>query len=137
MKQLIPIILLIILPIIALSQDFIYPGESRTVTAENDTLYVINKSQMRQMVKTKQKNEILRELNNNYEEKICTLESKTAELDSLANIHEDDAIYYRRQWEAAEKDLSKAAKEARRQHRLKILAGIGGTAVGIVIGLLF
>lgn len=133
MKQLIILVLLVIIPILALPQDFIYPGESRTVMAEKDTLYVINKSQMRQMVKAKQEKDILRELNNNYEEKICTLEAKTASLDSLVNIHKNDAIYYRRQWEAAEKDLSEAAHEARRQHRLKIFAGIGGVAAGIVI----
>ncbi|MCF8231653.1 MAG: hypothetical protein K9J27_05630 [Bacteroidales bacterium] len=131
------LLLLFFIPLLSFSQEYIYPGESKTITAETDTLYVISIEQMREAVIAKKKNKTLRELNDTYQEKICTLEAKTAELDSLVAIHEKDAIYYRKQWRAAEEDLSKAAREARRQHRLKIFAGIGGAAAGVIIGLLF
>ncbi len=137
MKAFNELLILLLLPLFSFSQEFIYPGESKTITPESDTMYVITISQMREALKAKKENETLAALNKTYKEKICTLEAKTAELDSLVNIHEKDAIYYRKQWQAAEEDLAKAAREARRQHRLKIFAGIGGAAAGVLIGLLF
>lgn len=137
MKFYAALLLLVSIPLLSISQEYIYPGESKTISAESDTLYVITIDQMREAVIAKQENETLRELNDTYQDKICTLEAKTAEMDSLVAIHEKDAIYYRKQWKAAEEDLSEAAREARRQHRLKIFAGIGGAAAGVVIGLLF
>ena len=137
MKFYAALLILVFIPLLSLSQEYIYPGESKTISAETDTLYVITINQMREAVIAKKENETLRELNKSYEDKICTLEAKTTELDSLVTIHEKDAIYYKKQWKAAEKNLSKAAREARRQHRLKIFAGIGGAAAGVIIGLLF
>lgn len=137
MKLLTTLTILWVCPLALFSQEFIYPGQTKTVSAQSDTLYVITISQMRDAIKSTKKNESLSELNEAYQEKIFTLEAKTAELDSLVNIHKKDAGYYRKQWEATEKDLSKATREARRQHRLKIFAGIGGAAAGVIIGLLF
>ena len=134
MKKGYVIVLLMLFSLAGFSQaEYILPGETKQVSAQSDTLYVITIGQMRQAVAADKEKDLLEEEVTLLNQKITTLEQKTATLDSLAQTHQEDALFYKNSWEEAEEDLEKALQEARKQRRQKFLYGAGG----VVIGLLF
>jgi predicted ribosome quality control (RQC) complex YloA/Tae2 family protein len=116
-------------------QEFIYPGTSKTISAGNDTLYVITISQMQQALINAKEKTALETINRQLYLKIDEMERKEAALDSLIAVHHEKAVYYQKLWEAAEQDLMKATDIAKKQKHKKILAGLGGLASGLLIGI--
>lgn len=115
--------------------EYILPGETKQVSAQSDTLYVITIGQMRQAVAADKEKELLNEELELLNRKITTLEQKTAALDSLSQTHQEDALFYKDSWKKAEEDLEKALQEARKQRRQKFLYGAGGVLVGLLFSI--
>lgn len=136
MKKEYVIVLLMSISLAGFSQaDYILPGETKQVSAQSDTLYVITIGQMRQAVAADKEKELLNEEVELLNQKITTLEQKTAALDSLSQTHQEDALFYKDSWKKAEEDLEKALQEARKQRRQKFLYGAGGILVGLLFSI--
>lgn len=127
------IFLILLAPVMLMAQtEYIYPGETKTITA-TDTSYVITISQMRQCIMAEKNSEILQDINTELKEKISVMVSQKANLEELLKLKNKDVIFYRTQWEAAEKDVKTLSKEAARQRRLKYLFGGSGILIGLLI----
>jgi len=136
MNQRYILVLLMMLSLTGFGQsDYILPGETKQVSAESDTLYVITIGQMRQAVAADKEKDLLEEEVTLLNRKITTLEQKTATLDSLAQTHQEDALFYKNSWKEAEEDLEKALQEARKQRRQKFLYGAGGVLIGLLFSI--
>ena len=136
MKKAYAVVLLMTISLAGFSQaDYILPGETKQVSAQSDTLYVITIGQMRQAVAADKEKELLNEEVELLNQKITTLEQKTAALDSLSQTHQEDALFYKDSWKKAEEDLEKALQEARKQRRQKFLYGAGGILVGLLFSI--
>jgi hypothetical protein len=64
------------------------------------------------------------------------LQQQTTEKDSLKQLHQEDALFYKNNWQKAEKDVQQALDEARKQRRHKFMYGAGGLLIGLAISLL-
>jgi len=129
-------ILLLFAMLVADAQEYIMPGETKQVSAEGDTLYIITIGQMREAVESAKEKEALEAQKELLKDKINLLESQNATLDTLAATHQEDALYYKKTWKTTEKDLQDALKEAKKQRRKKYLFGLGGLGLGLLISLL-
>ncbi len=129
-------IFLLFAMLVADAQEYIMPGETKQVAADNDTLYVITIGQMRDAVEAAKEKEALEAQKELLKNKISLLESQNAALDTLAATHQKDALYYKKTWKTAEEDLQDALKEAKKQRRKKYLFGIGGLGLGLLFSLL-
>lgn len=136
-KRLLTTILFLLFAMLAANaQEYIMPGETKQVSAENDTLYVITIGQMRDAVEAAKVKEALEAQKELLKNKISLLENQNATLDTLAATHQEDALYYKKSWKTAEEDLQDALKEAKKQRREKYLFGLGGLGLGLLISLL-
>ncbi|MDZ7776101.1 MAG: hypothetical protein U5L09_11145 [Bacteroidales bacterium] len=115
----------------------IYPSRrNKTHHSGGNTLYVISIHQMRQAVKAAEELEVQEEQIDLYREKISLLQQQTAEKDSLQQLHQEDALFYKNNWQKAEKDVQQALDEARKQRRHKFMYGAGGLLIGLAISFL-
>ena len=137
MKRLLTTTILLLFTILSVNaQEYIMPGETKQVSADTNTLYVITIGQMREAVEAAKQKEALEAQKALLKNKITLLENQNATLDTLVATHQEDALYYKNTWETAEEDLQDALKEARKQHRKKYLFGLGGLGIGLLISLL-
>jgi len=135
MKRLL-IFLFSILPFILVAQSgIIYPGEKKIVSP-TDTSYIITKNQMRQCIISDKNYHLEQEKTKLLKKKVTIISARKAELEQLVKINKKDALFYRKHWEEAEKDVNIVAKEAKRQKRMKLLYGGVGIVIGILINLL-
>lgn len=136
MKYVIITLTLLVMSSTCYSQQFIKPGQTKRITATEDTLYIITIHQMRQAVTSAKERDILEEQSEIFQERISLLQQQTAEIDSLKHLHQEDALFYKDNWKQAEEDLQEALDEARRQRRNKYVYGAGGLLIGLVFTIL-
>lgn len=129
---------IVLLPLLGLAQEPSYPmevlpGQSKTISSRNDTLWVLKHSQMQKALSFGKENRLLKEEIDILRQKIGTQNNITQEKDTLNSLHAKDAVYYKQLWQDTDKDLQTVAQKYKRQKLYnKIL--MGGVVASFILG---
>ena len=137
MKKYYFILLTALLPLLTVGQTSypyeILPGQSKTISAAQDTLWVLKHSQLQRALIAVKTNKLLNEEISVLKQKIETKSELTFETDSLVKLHQKDAEFYKNKWQESEQDIDKVVKKYKQQKLLKNIF-MGGAIVTFFLG---
>ena len=133
------VFLFLISIVIANAQDYpleIKNGETLTVTAEDQSLWIITSSQMDSVIVTGEHLKICNEQNSLNLGKITKLEAIRAEQVAIIDTLKQGYEHYNGLWAECDRKLEKTEKEVVKQKRMHKWFATGGLAAGIAVMLL-
>ncbi len=109
----------------------IRPGETKTITANNDTLWVFNNSQANKALAIAKKYEICQKQINLYKQQVENLKQQTAQRDSMYQSTKQMMETYQKNWDECRIALKAVSKEYRKAVQTQKLITIGGIVISV------
>ena len=136
MKKIIILLYLISLPVFAFCQYPlpIYKGETKTIKAEQDTLWILTDAQLRAAVTKAKELKIANEQIQLLQSKTLITNNIKTEKDSIVSIMTRDRDYYKKYWQTTESDLKIVGTQLKRQKFYNKLT-LAGIIVAFIAGI--
>ncbi len=109
----------------------IRPGETKTITASGDTLWVFKNSQANRALAIAKKYEICQKQVNLYQKKINNLKQQTALRDSMYLSTKKMMEKYQKNWDECRIALKAVSKEYKKAVQTQKLITIGGIVISV------
>ncbi len=113
----------------------VMPGEQKIVQPINDTIWLLNDSQLRKAIIAAKKLKVEEEINAELHKKVSLLESKNLVKDSLVLDLKADRDFYKDKWNVCSQDVDILIQKNKRQ-KLYTKISLVGVAVAFIAGLL-
>lgn len=125
--------------VFAQKPEFILPGQTKTLSPTNDTLWVLNNKQFKQTIIAKDQLKICNKEIDVYKQMTDTLKAENQTLKEKADLLVQDRDYYIKTWKEAEDNVTLLAKMNKRQTtftQIAIVAGVITTVAAFFGGYL-
>jgi hypothetical protein len=137
-KTLCTIVLFVFSTICLKSQNYpevILPFSNKTIMSENDTLWVLKESQLKNALLSAKKLAIEEEINRELKKKVSLLEVQNTVNDSLVMDLKKDRDFYIAYWNTCKDDIDLLLRKHQRQ-KFFLRLSFAGIAVAFVAGFL-
>ncbi len=109
----------------------IRPGETKTISANNDTLWVFKNSQANKALAIAKKYEICQKQINLYEQQVQNLKQQSAQRDSMYQSTKQMMETYQKNWDECRIALKAISKEYKKAVQKQKLITIGGIVISV------
>jgi flagellar motility protein MotE (MotC chaperone) len=141
MKKQLFILLLMFLPAVTFSQQYpkeVLPGKSYTVTATNDTLWVITDSQLEKCLEAGEKLEICKEITDSLKSANGKQQEVINQQDQNVKEYKEGYDRYKDKWEESDKKVEELEIKLEKQKKLtRVLCGVSAIGSALLTALIF